>query len=320
MPNNAIAWAIVEFAESINTVGMLVSISLTPMALAGFLMRPSMRRIAWAVSAVLFLFVCISIVLFLNPPLMSNRFSATPSLLVSVLLAILRIGMGLFPVIVPLCGAIWISVTIGTSVLAKVVTFLSSVVAVLLALSVLDTGVPYSDHYAFALYTFVYLVTFRRAPSRTQLWGGFLMAIWLLPLAFVLVPGLAQASLINHVPTRLDAYVLVFSQVPPPPQYGVPILPVLLGAMFVFSDAAPRHAAYRLAVFLGAVIFCYAIISTFNIFGSSPAHAFASLRSGIFTLGEVILSSFFWLMLFAGSIALTGLSVLIYKTATTKPV
>ena len=55
MPNNAIASAIVAFAGFINTVGMLVSISLTPMVLAGFLMRPSMRRIAWAVSAVLFL-------------------------------------------------------------------------------------------------------------------------------------------------------------------------------------------------------------------------------------------------------------------------
>ena len=311
-PSNTIASSIMTSAAIISRIGTLVTISLVPVVLAEFLSGSGIKHVGRAVSAVLLLSLCASVVLTLNPSLFGNLFSARTSFSASVFLTIISAGMGLFTVIVPMGAAIWLSRTIGPSVLAKVVIILSGAIVVLSALLAWDISVPYSDHYAFILYTFVFAFTFRHASGGLRIWGGLLVANWLLPFLFAWVPELVQASLISYAPDRLDAYLAVLAQIPPPPQYGIPITPLLLGAMLAFSDAGARCVARWLATLLGAIIMAYASILAFEIFVYSPAQAIEALRFGALTSSGAIVSGVIWLVLFTAPFAMVVLSARLY--------
>ncbi|PRZ43806.1 hypothetical protein [Tritonibacter scottomollicae] len=311
-PNNTIASYIVTSSGLISHFGLLVLMCLVPMVITAFLPRTGTKRAAQAASAALLLCLCAGIALMeLAHPVPVSPFSA--------ILALISASLALLTTIAPICAAIWISATIGTPVLTRATIVLSGAIVVLSALLTWGISVPYSDHYAFVLYTFVFAVTFRSAPRGLRLWGGLLVATWLVPFVFAWAPELVQASMITYAPTRLDAYLAVLAQSPPPPRYGVPIIPLLLGAMLLFSDTASRQITHWLAVLFGAIILAYASVLAFDPFVYYPVQIIESIRSGALTLGGAIMSALIWLVLFIAPFAMGALSVHLYRTVPLRP-
>lgn len=311
-PNNTIASLIVTFSKIVSHFGLLALMCLVPMMMTAFSPGTVIKRVAQVASAALLLSLCAAIALEdLAQPVLASPFSA--------ILALIFASLALLTIIAPICAAIWISATIGTPVLARATIVLSGAIVILSALLTWGKSVPYSDHYAFVLYTIVFALTFRSAPRGLRLWGGLMMATWLVPIVLAWAPELFQASLISHVPSRFDAYLAVLAQGPPPSQYTGPIIPLLLGAMLLFSNTAPRQFTEWLAVLFGAIILAYASVSAFNLFVYYPVQIIESFRVGALTLGGAIVSAFIWLVLFTAPFAMGVLSVHLYRTVPRRP-
>ncbi|PVA09589.1 hypothetical protein DC366_12920 [Pelagivirga sediminicola] len=277
-----------------------------------------MKRAAWIASAALLSALCIAVVLNDLPTLLGNPLAVDRSVILFGFLTMITVIVSLLSIAVPISAAIWLSAAIGTTSLQGVIIVLAVAIVGVSVFAAGDVSIPYSDHYAYALYTLVFAITFRRAPGGLRIWGGILAAFWISPFVFAWAPELVRASLIDYAPSRLNAYMAVFAQVPPPPQ-PTPLIPLLFAAMLVFSTAGAAHAARWLAVALGATALAYASIPAFGLFVFSPVQSFDVLRTGALSASGALMSVFLWAVLFIAPFAMTLLSVRLYRVSAPRP-
>ncbi len=313
-PKNTIAAAIVTYASTISRVAILVSICLVPTAVAASLKGRLTTWIARALTAILLLSSAVGVALLIRPQLMVDPFSMETSILAHGLRIALSMGLNLLTIMVPLGAAIWVSAMVGGVALHRAVVVLSSAIAAVSLLSILGFSIRYFDHAAFALYTFVLTITFRKMPDKLRVWSGLLAAFWLAPFVLAWGPELIQASLIDYMPNRLDAYKAVFTQIPLPPQPGASIVPLLFGAMLAFSKLPADRVTRLLSAVFGAIILAFAGLSVFDIFVYSPMQALDLFREGALRLGAASVSAGLWLALFISPFAMTFLAVRLYRS------
>ncbi|MEP3345695.1 MAG: hypothetical protein ABJN34_12650 [Litoreibacter sp.] len=305
-PNNTIGSLIVTGSQMVSHFGHLALLCLPPVVIAAFLPVNAARPAAFAVSAFLLFVAGASVVLSeLAAPILTHMHTKVYLFLSS--------GLSLLSSIVPICAAIWISTTFGTRNLTRFILVLSAITLVVQALLVWGVSPPYAGHYAFALYTFSFAVTFKNAPHRLRLWGGLLVAAWLAHVVLFWGPDLLAASAISHAPSRFETFLNVLTQSPPAPQYRNVTIPLLFAAMLVFSSHRAKQATLWFPALVGAIIFTYASMTSFNIFVFSPKQALIQMRMGALGLGAASLSALLWLMLLVAPFAMLFASVRLYR-------